>query len=113
MAGFDSIKRVEGIKRGSLSTQMKIQQALDELKKRGVTSDYCPRCGTADWNVDLLSIPATSALSSRSTEGLGQVFPRVMPYSQSTGVIPLLGIVCKNCGYSMFHNLNVLGIVAE
>ena len=45
------------------STEGRIENAIAELKRRGVKSDYCPRCDTSDWNVDLLEIPANSALS--------------------------------------------------
>jgi predicted nucleic-acid-binding Zn-ribbon protein len=85
---------------------MRIQQALDELKKRGVESDYCPRCNTSDWNVDILEIPANSAMSRPGIP----MFAPIVANQQATGVIPLLGIVCKNCGYAIFHNLNVLGV---
>ncbi len=97
--------------RASFLAQFKIQKALDELKRRGVESDYCPRCNASDWNVDLIEIPASSAMSSFGMSGVGgQVFPASIAYQQTNGVMPLLGIVCKNCGNTIFHNLNVLGI---
>ena len=105
MSGFQNIRRSL---HPLVSPQDRIQQAIEELKRRGVSSDFCPRCNTSDWNVDLLEIPADSALSRA-----GQQFhptANVVAYQQAIGVIPLLGIVCKNCGYSIFHNLNVLGV---
>jgi predicted nucleic-acid-binding Zn-ribbon protein len=83
-----------------LSAQERIDKAIKELKKRGVESDYCPRCNTSDWNVDLLEIPANSEVSK-------SILPPPMGYQSNLSV---LGIVCKNCGYTMFHNLNTLGI---
>jgi|SRR5438309_320062 len=80
----------------------KIQQALSELAQRGVKSDYCPRCGHLDWNVDLVEIPARSAL-------LYAAFPVLAPETED-GFIPLLTVVCQNCGNTLFHNLEILGI---
>ena len=85
-----------------LSPQVKIQQAIDELKKRGVKNDHCPRCNTFDWNVDLLEIPANSALS---VTGLP-----TFPGGGTSGYLSLLVVVCKKCGNTIFHNLEVLGI---
>jgi predicted nucleic-acid-binding Zn-ribbon protein len=80
-----------------------VQQALAELRRRGVNNDYCPRCNTPNWNVDLLGIPSTSLYST----GYGPVgFPRRQP----TGYLPVMAIACTNCGYTVLHNLNVLGI---
>ena len=108
MSGF------HGIKRQALTTQIRIQRALEELKKRGVKSDYCPRCETSDWNVDILEIPANSEMSTGGGAGpTAQIYPRSVVFTPANGVLPLLGIVCKNCGYSIFHNLNILGIGAE
>jgi hypothetical protein len=87
-----------------LSVEELIAKALQTLKTRGVTSEACPRCHTDDWNVDILDIPAKSAMSKLllfATLGA--------EYSQSD-FIPVLTLVCKNCGYTMFHNLKVLGI---
>jgi predicted nucleic-acid-binding Zn-ribbon protein len=98
MSGFSGIRTATS--RPPMSTQEKIDKAIRELKKRGVESDNCPRCGTSDWNVDLLEIPANSEVFKSSV-------PPPMGYQSNLSV---LGIVCKNCGYTMFHNLNVLGI---
>jgi hypothetical protein len=90
----------------SESPQERIQKAVEELKRRGVKSDHCPRCDTSDWNLDLIEISARSSLSVPS----GQLFPRSAAYEQAAGFIPLLGMVCKNCGFCVFHDLHVLGV---
>jgi hypothetical protein len=59
--------------------------------------------------MDLIEISARSALAVAS----GQLFPRSPVYEQAGGFIPLLEIVCKNCGFSMFHDLHVLGVWAQ
>jgi hypothetical protein len=88
------------------SPQERIQKGIEELKRRGIQSDNCPRCATTGWNVDLIEISARSALAIPS----GQLFPRSPVYEQAGGFIPLLGFACKNCGFSMFHDLSVLGV---
>jgi hypothetical protein len=90
----------------SQSPEERIQKAVDELKGRGVKSDHCPRCDTADWNMDLIEVSARSPLAIPS----GQLFPRSSDYQQAGGFIPLLGMVCKNCGFVLFHDLHVLGV---
>jgi predicted nucleic-acid-binding Zn-ribbon protein len=77
-----------------------VVQALEELKRRNVTADHCPRCGTFDWSVDPV------AISVIPVEGL----PARMKGSYIPAHIKVLQIVCTNCGYTMFHNLNVLGL---
>jgi hypothetical protein len=88
------------------SPQERIHKGLEELKRRGIKNDNCPRCDTADWNVDLIEVSARSAVAIPS----GQLFPRSFAYDQAGGFIPLLGFVCKHCGFSMFHDLNILGV---
>jgi predicted nucleic-acid-binding Zn-ribbon protein len=85
------------------SPQERIYNALQELKKRGVKEDYCPRCETHDWTVDILEIPAKSAMSKVMllTAGLPA------EYAQED-FISVLAIVCRNCGYTMFHTLTAL-----
>jgi predicted nucleic-acid-binding Zn-ribbon protein len=90
----------------SQSPQERIQRGLDELKRRGIKCDNCPRCNTAEMNVDLIEMSARSAGPIPS----GLPFPRSSTYDQVGGFIPLLNFVCKNCGYVMFHDLNVLGV---
>jgi predicted nucleic-acid-binding Zn-ribbon protein len=97
MGGF------EGIKRPRLAAEIRISKALQEMKSRGVQDDNCPRCGTFDWNVDLLEIPVNSELTQPRVPGgfsSGPLF--------GTSALNVLSIICKNCGYTMFHTLNVL-----
>jgi predicted nucleic-acid-binding Zn-ribbon protein len=80
-----------------------VEKALAELEKRKVTNDYCPRCATFDWTVDPVAIPVTPL----------QDIPANFPPSYLPQHIFALQIVCKNCGYTMFHNLNVLGLAGD
>lgn len=85
------------------TAEIKIRTALDELKKRGVHRDICPRCATENWNADLLEIPAFSLIAS--------VAPLAPGYISTGGTnLTVLALVCTRCGYTMFHNLQVLGI---
>lgn len=76
-----------------------VTRALEVLKDK-VKHDECPRCGVFDWSVDAI------AIDTIPVEGL----PAHTPLSYFPGRILLLQIVCKNCGYTMFHNLNTLGL---
>ena len=78
-----------------------VNSALAVLKDR-VKNDKCPRCETFDWSVDPVLINVVPI------EGV----PAHMPFYISPGQIPLLQLVCKNCGYTMFHNLTALGLTA-
>ena len=79
-----------------------VERALEELKKRNVKNDYCPRCETFDWNVDPIAITVTPL----------QGIPAGVPQAYFPAQMTAIQIVCKNCGYTMLHNLNVLGLVA-
>ena len=76
-----------------------VNQALEVLKGK-VKNDKCPRCEVFDWSVDPIAIDVIPI------EGV----PAHMPLSYFPGRILLLQIVCKNCGYTMFHNLYALGL---
>jgi hypothetical protein len=76
--------------------QQRIDRLVAELKRRGVTNDRCPRCGTFDWAVSFFQMPAAH-------EGF------VSPFGQGiTGYIPVACFNCKNCGYLMYYNLRVI-----
>jgi hypothetical protein len=77
-----------------------VNRVLEKLKERKVVHDYCPRCETFDWNVDPVAISVVPL----------QGVPAAMPYSYFPAHITVVQIVCKNCGYTMFHNLDVLGL---
>jgi ribosomal protein S27AE len=77
-----------------------VEKALAELKKRNVTHDYCPRCETFDWNVEPIAI---DVIPLRGV-------PATLPGSYWPGQINAIQFVCKNCGYTMFHNLNILDL---
>lgn len=80
-----------------------VKLALEELTKRGAENDKCPRCGTSDWSVDPIAISVVPMTLDNANKAqlVGAYFP---------AHIPLLQIVCKNCGYTMFHNLSALGL---
>jgi predicted nucleic-acid-binding Zn-ribbon protein len=80
-----------------------VTRALQELEKRNAKNDYCPRCSTSDWNVDPVAIAAIPL----------QGIPAAPPGSYFPSRITVLQIVCKNCGYTMFHNLNTLGLASS
>jgi hypothetical protein len=82
-----------------------VRRVLDILREKGATQDYCPRCSTSDWNVDVLGIQVHSLSSDPRVLGQWRYTPYV-----PMGAAPVLAIVCKNCGYMMFHNLDVLDI---
>jgi hypothetical protein len=104
MAGF------EGVKKWPPANQVRIQKAIKEMKARGVDDDHCPRCHTFDWNVDLLDIPVSSAsMASLADFWSPQAIPLpTSPWTQTASALPVLSIICKNCGYTIFHTLNVL-----
>jgi hypothetical protein len=80
-----------------------VDAALAELKKRNANQDYCPRCETFDWSVEPISIGV------KPLRGV----PTGLPSAYFPAEIMLIQIVCKNCGYTMFHNLSVLGLVVS
>jgi hypothetical protein len=94
MGGFSGIRRTVPPPPGS--EQARIERLVAELKRRGVKSDYCPRCGTFDWEVDFFQQPAAS--EGTTAPLLGRL----------VGYIPVASFGCKNCGYMMYHNLTVL-----
>jgi hypothetical protein len=85
-----------------LSERIKIDQAMNALKQRGVKNDYCSRCDKYDWNVDLIEVPANSALAATGLP--------TFPGGRTSGYLSLLAVVCRNCGNTIFHNLEVLGV---
>lgn len=106
MSIMSEFSGLQGIKR-HIPAPTRINKAIAELKRRGVSNDHCPRCNTFDWTVDINDIPANSAMAQPSLPPM-QLHAR---YSYNTAygpVISMLSIVCKNCGYTLFHNMNVL-----
>lgn len=94
----------------SLSARIRIQQVITELRKRGVNvdRDRCPRCNREQFNVDILQIPVRSLMSLSALPP-----PPTGNYvwsGQTTGSISVFAVVCTNCGYTIFHNLNALGL---
>jgi predicted nucleic-acid-binding Zn-ribbon protein len=86
---------------------VRIQQAIQEMRRRGVIDDRCPRCKHTDWKVDIVNIPASSEVGWKSLPPLTGNYV----YSPTpTGYVSLLSIVCTTCGYTMFHDIAVLGV---
>ncbi|MGO9318938.1 MAG: hypothetical protein ACLPXT_12795 [Terracidiphilus sp.] len=77
-----------------------VTRALAELKERNVIHNDCPRCDTFDWNVEPIAI---GVIPLRG-------IPASLPLSYWPGQINAIQFVCKKCGYTMFHNLNILGL---
>jgi hypothetical protein len=86
--------------------EKRINGALAELGRRRhePKEDYCPRCGVFDWNVDILDIPANSLMARPALPTGSYRYTQ-----QPTGFISTLSLVCKNCGFMIFHNMDVLG----
>ena len=82
----------------------RMQEALDLLRSKGaLKDDKCPSCGTDNWNVDFLAIPSVPLPVN--------VAPNTVLHigiSGPSSYIPVLTLVCFNCGYMMFHNLKLL-----
>jgi hypothetical protein len=103
-----------GAIKARLSAQIRTQAIIDELKKRGVTNDRCPRCDTFDWSVDFLEIPARPTVNNPTVPlkyllHADPQFAQPMP----TGFIRMVCIACRNCGYTMFHNLDILQMAKQ
>lgn len=82
-----------------------IKQALETLRERKVTNDVCPRCKAEDWAVDLLAIPADPLTL--------KMFRYAAHIPGGRSYLEALAISCTNCGYTMFHNLSMLGIATR
>jgi ribosomal protein L37E len=79
----------------SLKQQL-VDRAMEQLAKKSVKAE-CPRCGANDWNAS-----ATSYLiADIDRPVLAMPPPRV----------PVLSLMCKNCGHIEFHNLKLLGVI--
>ncbi len=73
-----------------------LDNVLRVLRERGVSGDVCPRCGTDDWFGERTGVMVTDLpLTTLS------VPPRYNP---------VLVLTCRNCGYTIFHNLKILGL---
>ena len=94
MSGFSGIRR-STLPAPPGDPQKRIDKLVDELKRRGVSPDMCPRCRTFDWEVDFFQIPA-------AYEGF------VSPLGGIKGYAPVACFTCKNCGYLIYHNLLVI-----
>lgn len=97
MSGFSGIRRITPPPLPPESNeQTRIDKLVAELKRRGVSTDNCPRCRTFDWSVDFFQMPVAH-------EGF------ISPFGQGvSGYLPVACFTCKNCGYLVYHNLKVI-----
>ncbi len=72
--------------------------------------DRCPRCQTTNWNVDIVNIPASSEVSRPFGMPSPPLGANYVYTNQPTGFVSMLSVVCTNCGYTMFHNMGILGV---
>lgn len=87
---------------------VRIEQALQKMRSRGVLDDHCPRCKRVDWKVDIVNIPASSEVGFKSIPPLAG---HAYVYTPTpTGLLSLISIVCGNCGFTMFHNTDILDV---
>ena len=87
---------------GSLTSdevQARVEEISRILRERGVAAD-CPRCGTNDWQTDLLGYLVSPLRSAKD----------VVSFQVPPLHAPMLSLTCKNCGSTQLHNLNVLGV---
>jgi predicted nucleic-acid-binding Zn-ribbon protein len=78
-----------------------VRDALAKLQLKGATQDVCPRCSHHEWQVDAVYLPAYPLPSP--------LYGARKPYTGlSCGYLPMLQIMCTNCGNTIFHNLKVL-----
>jgi hypothetical protein len=81
----------------SEDVKLKIGQALEALRRRGAIVTQCPRCNQNAWRADLVSY------------FVGPV-PPSPSFSLPPAQVPSLTLTCNVCGYTIIHNLLVLGV---
>lgn len=96
MGGFNNLRNRLLM---TLSPEDRVRKVVEALKKKGIQNDYCPRCNAFDWSVDFLEIPATPIQTTYSSHNFYQITP---------SKLSVVAIQCKNCGYLIFHNMDVL-----
>lgn len=90
----------------------RMNEALRILRERGALKDnICPSCRTDNWNVDFLAIPSTPLPNAPvEVSPTGSRFVFTLPATYQSGYLALISVVCTNCGYTKFYNLNQLGL---
>jgi hypothetical protein len=78
-----------------------VKSILADLRMRGANQDYCARCETNDWNVDVIRVFAIPMPLANGGP------PTALP-PPSQAYIPTLCIVCNKCGNMILHNLQSL-----
>jgi hypothetical protein len=85
---------------------IRANQVIAELRRRGALEfASCAQCHRDDWNVDLVRIEV-----KRFEDTKRPPFSALYGQMGMDTYIPAATITCKNCGYTIIHNLNLLGI---
>ena len=89
------------VQQGTRKTQQeRVNEIVSELRKRGLHDDRCPRCHTTNWDCNFVHIPLAPL-----TMGLQPITGYV---PTASAFVPVVLFTCLNCGYLIYHNLNVL-----
>jgi predicted nucleic-acid-binding Zn-ribbon protein len=80
-----------------LSESERVSRALAALHEKNAVRP-CQRCGVNQWIGELLAIHSGALPLTGAGVTLG-------------GYLPVISVSCSNCGYQVFHNLIVLGLV--
>jgi predicted nucleic-acid-binding Zn-ribbon protein len=91
----------------------RVNEAIGRLKERGaLKQDTCPQCATFNWEVNFFAIPAAPIIKF-DTNAAKTFLREWATTSSSWTYIPVISLACKNCGYTMLHNLRMLGLLRE
>jgi hypothetical protein len=82
------------------AAQNQVNDIVNELRRRGLHDDRCPRCRTSNWATDFFQMPIAPIGVGGFTVG-----------SLLNAFIPVVCFTCTNCGNTLYHNLRVLGKV--
>ena len=80
--------------------QKQVDEVVNELRRRGLHDDRCPRCKASRWATDFFQMPVAPIGAGGYTVG-----PLLNAF------IPVVCFTCTNCGNTVYHNLRVLGKV--
>lgn len=78
-----------------------VNELIKKLEEKGVTNTPCQMCGNANWIVEnsgFAGIPRQTSNRNMSLDGGGVGFNLAVSS-------------CKNCGNTVFYNLNILGLM--
>jgi hypothetical protein len=84
--------------RGRLNAERIARHALVVLNQRGV-SDKCPRCGHDEWDVESFGMLVRP-----------DPFPMPPAFLNQGQQTPVVGLICRTCGWMAIHSLRALGV---